>query len=1018
MQAALERRRKRIERLQQKERIKQEEEEKSRELQANAGSASVPDPMMGVAAWPYGAAGMGWPPTMIPSWPSAGGDFGIPAYNPATPSIAPQPPTFSASPPAPPVSTAWMPFLGSFAPTPYEPAATNEPMGWSATLPPHVGAFPPQAGPAPAILPPTDAAGSGQADDQRQSEQLDVDNKSTGSSPPFDLFALLRSPSPGAHPFSAALNQPILDNLALPGSTEASSSLDLQMVATKAVDADRLALAAFNDAVAQAQVTPQPDQPLPVAVNQAASFLASADFAFTQSYLLSHYTTSLARLVSLASAPSSDSSSSRPSSSSDRSQSRSRTSRERERTAATAKSARASANLYLSLVPLAHRHTFLLHAILSWSAANLAAASAARQQGAEAPVPGQPPAGGGNNVMASLSDQLGHLADQGLVAALPALEAYAAARAERSADQSMSDETRREKDLEEVPHNWEAMLAARLMLTHTAICQGAVDLWRTRMREAAQIINLVGGVRQCRSPLARQLVKNLLYHDVLSSSSRNDGLLVDYSALRTRDSARDGGSAKTSPASATPGEGDSEQDRLDEEDEEDVLDTLMGAAEAVFLLIARITSLAKEKRQALKTSGGTIAEDDLSTYMRKVEEIKYELEREKDRMDAFLVERPDLEPHRYFHEVFRLAALLYLEMLLELPPTSYPILLLVRKMLSLTEVIVSESLPGPAIVGSVALNYGASCFEGLKAFRHEDGQVKLFRPQENAARMNYSAAAISMPEIPEEMFLEACHKAVAKNLHLVPPHAPHGSAGSMYLRPLYFASGPQLALVAPNEFTFIVYVTQTGSLYGTAGGKAPAVDAFVIEDFDRAAPQGTGTYKLAGNYGPALRHMAQAKKNGYPITLHLDSKTRTFVDEFSTSNFAAFKKASSPVSTPTLVVPKSESILRSVTTKSLMDIAKSFGWNIEHRPLKFQEVVDGTLEEVFACGTAAAITPVRSITYTAPGGELKKVSLGDGQNAGPNTLKLLAELTGIQAGNREDKFGWTWPSEGVDASKA
>lgn len=211
----------------------------------------------------------------------------------------------------------------------------------------------------------------------------------------------------------------------------------------------------------------------------------------------------------------------------------------------------------------------------------------------------------------------------------------------------------------------------------------------SRSTQAAQIINLVGGVRQCRSPLARQLVKNLLYHDVLSSSSRKDGLLVDYSFLRTRDSVRDGGSAKTSPASATPGEGDGEQDRLDEEDEEDVLDTLMGAAEgatypqcatsllltparppAVFLLIARITNLAKEKRQALKTSGGAIAEDDLSMYMRKVEEIKYELEREKDRMDSFLVgacllslsplrcvlswrsaERPDLEPHRYFHEV-------------------------------------------------------------------------------------------------------------------------------------------------------------------------------------------------------------------------------------------------------------------------------------------------------------------------------------------------------------------------------
>uniref|UniRef100_A0A0K3CPX2 FGENESH: predicted gene_29.4 protein n=1 Tax=Rhodotorula toruloides TaxID=5286 RepID=A0A0K3CPX2_RHOTO len=534
-----------------------------------------------------------------------------------------------------------MPLLGSFAPTPYEPAAMSEPMGWSATLPPHVGAFAPHAGPAPALLPPTDATGSGQSDDRRQSEQLDVDNKSTGSSPPFDLFALLRSPSPGAHPFSAALNQPILDNLALPGSTEASSSLDLQMVATKAVDADRPRSCCFSDAVAQAQVTPQSDQPLPVAVNQAASFLASADFAFTQSYLLSHFT--------LLHKP-------RARAHGCDSEIRSRI----RQSLPLARPPRASPYLPPACHPLVERR----------QPRSGIGGQAAR---CRSTCPGQLPAGGGNSVVASLSDQLGHLADQGLVAALPALEAYVAARAARVSDHSMSDETRRQKDLEEVPQNWEAMLAAQLMLTHTAICQGAVDLWRTRMREAAQIINVVGGVRQCRSPLARQLVKNLLYHDVLSSPSRNDSLLVDYSALRTREPARDGGTAKTSPASATPGEGDSEQDRLDEEDEEDVLDTLMGAAEG-----ARLpphlphTSLAKEKRQALKTSGGTIAEDDLSTYMRKVEEIKYELEREKDRMNAFLVDRPDLEPHRYFHE-----------MLLELPPASYPILLLVRKMLSL-----------------------------------------------------------------------------------------------------------------------------------------------------------------------------------------------------------------------------------------------------------------------------------------------------------------------------------------------
>lgn len=186
--------------------------------------------------------------------------------------------------------------------------------------------------------------------------------------------------------------------------------------------------------------------------------------------------------------------------------------------------------------------------------------------------------------------------------------------------------------------------------------------------------------------------------------------------------------------------------------------------------------------------------------------------------------------------------------------------------------------------------------------------------------------------------------------------------------------------MAPKEFTFIVYVTPTGSLYGSAGGKAPAVDAVVVEDFDRAAPKGTGSYKLAGesrrlpfafpglsggllltlffrllpgNYAPVLKFQKQAKEAGYAITLHLDSKTRTHIDEFSTSNALGIKKASSPDATPTLVVPRSDSILKSVTTKSLVDIAKSLGWNVELRPVPFQEVIDGGLEEFMACGTAA-----------------------------------------------------------------
>lgn len=147
-------------------------------------------------------------------------------------------------------------------------------------------------------------------------------------------------------------------------------------------------------------------------------------------------------------------------------------------------------------------------------------------------------------------------------------------------------------------------------------------------------------------------------------------------------------------------------------------------------------------------------------------------------------------------------------------------------------------------ISAVGIQYGASCFEGLKAFRQEDGQVKLFRPDENSARLNHSAAALSMPEVPKDIFLEACHTVVARNLQFVPPHAPYGGAGSCYVRPTLIATGAELGLVPGNEFTFFVYVTPLGSLYGSAGGKAPAVDAVVVHEFDRAAPMGTGTIKV------------------------------------------------------------------------------------------------------------------------------------------------------------------------------
>lgn len=185
-----------------------------------------------------------------------------------------------------------------------------------------------------------------------------------------------------------------------------------------------------------------------------------------------------------------------------------------------------------------------------------------------------------------------------------------------------------------------------------------------------------------------------------------------------------------------------------------------------------------------------------------------------------------------------------------------------------------------------------------------------------------------------------------------------------------------------------------------------------------AAPLGTGSAKLGGNYAPVFKYMSEAKHSGYTITLHLDSKTRTYIDEFSTSNFVAIQ--SDPATQrPTFVVPESSSILKSVTTKSLIELSKSFGWNVEKRPVPWTEVA--SFSEVAACGTAAVITvlspsdvvnvqPIKSITN-----KNVKIAFGDGE-IGPGFLKLFETLRAIQDGNVEDTFGWMWPAAGVDVS--
>ena len=227
------------------------------------------------------------------------------------------------------------------------------------------------------------------------------------------------------------------------------------------------------------------------------------------------------------------------------------------------------------------------------------------------------------------------------------------------------------------------------------------------------------------------------------------------------------------------------------------------------------------------------------------------------------------------------------------------------------------------------LNYGQQCYEGLKAFRSPDDKtINIFRCQQNAERMQHSASFISIPEPPVELFRQCVHLAVSLNAEFVPPHA---TGAAMYIRPLLFGSSAQLGLSPPEEYTFLVFVLPTGVYHGTH-----PVAALVLEDFDRAAPEGTGSAKVGGNYAPVLRWSEKARDDGFGITLHLDSKTRTEIDEFSTSGFIGVRgDAGGDGKEVSIVVPDSKNVIKSVTSDSICQIAKSFGWKVEQRSVSF-----------------------------------------------------------------------------------
>jgi branched-chain amino acid aminotransferase len=293
------------------------------------------------------------------------------------------------------------------------------------------------------------------------------------------------------------------------------------------------------------------------------------------------------------------------------------------------------------------------------------------------------------------------------------------------------------------------------------------------------------------------------------------------------------------------------------------------------------------------------------------------------------------------------------------------------------------------------LNYGQQVFEGLKAFRHPTGRIALFRPHQNARRMQRSAKCVSMPPVPEDFFIECVRLAVAANAEFVPPH--HTGA-AMYVRPLLFGSSAQLGLSPPDEYRFVVFVMPTGVYHGQH-----AVDALILEDFDRAAPEGTGAAKVGGNYAPVIRHSERAHRDGFGITLHLDSKTRSEVDEFSTSAFIGVRK--DPSGAISLVTPDSRSVIESVTAASVCDIAEHiFGYRVERRRLPYEEIHE--FSEVMAAGTAAALVPISSITRSSRNDRFEFDSGGEGRRGGEVFFRLLQTLRNIQLGTIPDQFGW------------
>ena len=288
---------------------------------------------------------------------------------------------------------------------------------------------------------------------------------------------------------------------------------------------------------------------------------------------------------------------------------------------------------------------------------------------------------------------------------------------------------------------------------------------------------------------------------------------------------------------------------------------------------------------------------------------------------------------------------------------------------------------------AAGLQYAQQCFEGIKAYRRADGTIGIFRPEQNALRMQASAKAMYMPPLPTETFLEAVSLAVRKNIEWLPPY---GTGATLYIRPIMFGTTPKVGVAPASEFEFCVVVTPIGPYYPAGFGTTPFV---INRHVDRAAPFGTGRYKVGGNYASSFRATEPAHEAGMGV-LFLDSAEHKYLDECGGANIFLVKNG-------TYCTPKSDSILPSIINRSLMQLCRDLNIPVEERRIPVTEL--GEFQEAASCGTGAAISPISRITDPDTG-----IVYNYGEEAGPVCQLLYKSLRDIQFGRVEDKHNWCY----------